>query len=290
VFRALGAYAADMDAATDGGRRPVLARSRALLDAAHLGPSVAVTVLTGLLAAAAGHGAGRGALVVAAVAAGQLSIGWSNDLVDAPRDRQVGRTDKPLVTGAVREGTVRVATGVALGACVILSLACGWRAGVAHLLLVVGSGWAYNLGLKRTAASAVPYAVAFGTLPAVVSLALPHPVVPPAWMLATGALLGVGAHLLNALPDLADDEATGIRGLPHLLGARTVRVLAPLVLLAGSAVAVLGPPGPVPLSSAVAGVLCVALAAVAVATRGRTPFLASIGIALVDVVGLLLRS
>jgi hypothetical protein len=28
-------------------------------------------------------------------------------------------------------------------------------------------------------------------------------------MPATGALLGVGAHLLNALPDLADDEATG---------------------------------------------------------------------------------
>ena len=279
-----------MAAATDRGPQPVPARARALLQAAHLGPSVAVTTLTGLLAVAAGLGAARGVLVVAAVAAGQLSIGWSNDLVDASRDRAVGRTDKPVATGAVAEGTVRVATALALAACVVLSLACGWRAGAPHLLLVVGSGWAYNLGLKRTAASAVPYALAFGALPAVVTLALPRPVVAPVWMLATGALLGVGAHLLNALPDLADDAATGVRGLPHLLGARTVRVLAPLVLLAGSAVAVLGPPGPVPLSAAVGGVLCLALAAAAVATRGRTPFLASIGIALVDVVGLLLRS
>jgi len=279
-----------MDPATSGGRPPAPANLRALLQSAHLGPTVAVTALTALLAAAAGHGAGRGALVVAAVATGQLSIGWSNDLVDAPRDRQVGRTDKPVATGAVGEGTVRLATALALGATVVLSLACGWRSGLAHLLLVVGSGWAYNLGLKRTAGSAVPYAVAFGALPAVVTLALPRPVIAPPWMLTTGALLGVGAHLLNALPDLADDEATGVRGLPHLLGARTVRVLAPLVLLAGSGVAVLGPSGPVPLSAALGGVLCVVLAAVAVATRGRTPFLASIGIALVDVVGLLLRS
>ena len=48
---------------------------------------------------------------------------------------------------------------------------------------------------------------------------------PPAWMMATGAVLGVGAHLLNALPDLADDDATGVRGLPQRLGAGRVRVL-----------------------------------------------------------------
>jgi 4-hydroxybenzoate polyprenyltransferase len=281
--------AATDDAATDGGPRSGPGTGRALLQACHPGPTVAVTTLTALLALAAGHRATTGALVVAAVAAGQLTIGWSNDLVDAQRDRSVGRVDKPLATGAVREGTVRVATALALLACVALSLSCGWRSGLTHLVLVVGSGWAYNLGLKRTAASAVPYAVAFGALPAVVSLALPEPVLAPAWMLATGALLGVGAHLLNALPDLADDEATGVRGLPHLLGARAVRVLAPMVLLTGSGVALLGPPGPVPFSAAAGGAVCVVLAAVAVATRGRTPFLASIGIALVDVVGLLLR-
>lgn len=261
-----------------------------LLAAAHPAPAVAVTVLTALLALAAGHSPGSGALVVAAVAAGQLGIGWSNDLVDADRDRRVGRADKPVATGAVLERTVRLATAVSLVACVALSLACGWRSALVHLALGVASGWAYNLGLKRTILSAVPYAVAFGALPAVVSLALPSPSWPPAWMVTTGAALGMGAHLLNALPDLADDEATGVRGLPQRLGAGTVRVVAPLVLLAGSAVAVLGPPGPVPLSAAVAGGLCVALAAVAVGGRGRVPFLASIAIALVDVVSLVLRA
>ena len=262
----------------------------ALVAAAHPAPAVAVTVLTALLAVAAGHSLGSGALVVAAVGTGQLSIGWSNDLIDAGRDRRVGRTDKPVATGAVAAPTVRVATVLALLACVGLSLACGWRAGLVHLGLGVASGWAYNLGLKRTVWSAVPYAVAFGALTAVVSLALPDPAWPPVWMVATGAVLGVGAHLLNALPDLADDEATGVRGLPQRLGAGVVRVVAPLVLLAGSAVAVLGPPGPVPWSAAVAGGLCVVLAAVAVGGRGRVPFFASIGIALVDVVSLVLRA
>ena len=53
----------------------------------------------------------RGLLVTAAVLAGQLSIGWSNDLIDARRDRAVGRTDKPLAVGrryrAGRAGRVR---------------------------------------------------------------------------------------------------------------------------------------------------------------------------------------
>ncbi|GAB3076041.1 MULTISPECIES: UbiA family prenyltransferase [unclassified Phycicoccus] len=286
-----------MGEGTDGPAAPSAARPRpgphrllAILAAAHPAPALAVTVLTALLAVAAGHSFGSGLLVVAAVATGQLGIGWSNDLIDADRDRRVGRTDKPVATGAASEAVVRSAIAVSLVACVVLSLACGWRSGSVHLALGVASGWAYNLGLKRTAWSAVPYAVAFGALPAVVSLALPTPSWPPAWMVATGAVLGVGAHLLNALPDLADDAATGVRGLPQRLGAGVVRVVAPLVLLAGSAVAVLGPPGPVPLSAAVAGGLCVALAAVAVGGRGRVPFLASIAIALVDVVSLVLRA
>src|SRR5215203_2551223 len=76
-------------------------RLGALLAAAHGPPALAVTLLAGLLSVAAGHGAGTTFLVVAAVLSGQLTIGWSNDLVDLARDRAVGRTDKPLVTGAL---------------------------------------------------------------------------------------------------------------------------------------------------------------------------------------------
>ena len=137
--------------------------------------------------------------------------------------------------------------------------------------------------------SAVPYALAFGTLPAVVTLSLPDPEWPALWTFFAGALLGVGAHLLNVLPDLADDASTGIHGLPNRLGARRVRVLAPLVLLAASCVVVLGPGTPDSPGPWVALGACVVLAVVAVTSRGRAPFLAAIGIALVDVVSLVVR-
>ncbi len=261
----------------------------ALLGASHPGPAAAVTAITALLAAGLGHDLRSGAVVTAAVAAGQLGIGWSNDLIDAARDRQVGRRDKPLARGDVTERGVRRAGGAALLACVALSLACGVRAALVHLLLGVAAGLLYNLRLKGTAWSAAPYAVAFGSLPAVVGLALPRPALPPAWMMLTGALLGVGAHLLNALPDLADDAVTGVNGWPQRLGARRVRLLAPLVLLAGSAMAVFGPGAPVPAWSwAVLG-SCLALGLVAGAGRGRVPFVAAVLIAVLDVVELVLR-
>jgi 4-hydroxybenzoate polyprenyltransferase len=177
----------------------------------------------------------------------------------------------------------------AAGACLVLSLACGLASAAVHLLLVVGSGWAYNLGLKRVAWSGLPYAIAFGALPAVVTLALPDPQWPPVWMVAAGALLGVGAHLLNALPDLADDAQTGVRGLPHRLGAGRLRWLAPLVLTVASAVAAMGPvTGNAAWVWAAFG-LCVVLAVVAMCGRGRVPFAAAVCIAAVDVVSLVVH-
>ncbi len=260
-----------------------------LVRSCHPGPSLAVTVLTALLAVSAAKPAPTVALVTAAVGAGQLSIGWSNDLVDAARDRTTERSDKPVAAGWVGEAAVRRAIAAALVACVVLSALCGVASGAVHLLLGVASGWAYNLGVKNTRWSFLPYAVAFGALPAVVTLAGAESRLPPAWMVLTGALLGTGAHLLNALPDLADDEATGVVGLPHRLGAERVRRIAPLVLLVGSVVAVLGPTGsPGALGwTALGG--CAGLASLAVLSRGRTPFAAAVGIAAVDVLTLVVR-
>ena len=252
----------------------------ALLGSAHLGPTLAVTALAGLLTLPAGLDGPRAALVVAAVLTGQLTIGWSNDLVDVRRDREVGRTDKPLATGELSERLVRGCCAAALVATVALSLALGPAAGLLHLLLVA-AGWAYNLGLKATALSWLPYAVAFGALPGVVWLAGPGS--PPAWGVAAGALLGVGAHLANVLPDLGDDAATGVRGLPHRLGPRLLPGAAVAVLVAASAVIALGAPGLPGWALAVGAVLVVALAGLALVRRGRDSFRAAVGIALVDV-------
>jgi len=73
----------------------------ALLRAAHIEPTIAVTVLAALLARASGLGAARLILVTAAVFAGRLVIGWSNNLLDAGRDAAVRRHDKPLATGGL---------------------------------------------------------------------------------------------------------------------------------------------------------------------------------------------
>lgn len=249
-----------------------------------------VTVIAALLSVTAGAGGGTVLLLGAAVLAGQLTIGWSNDLLDAARDRASGRADKPVAVGMLGKRTVRRAIALALVACVALSWGLGYAVAVLHLVLVVGSGWAYNLGLKATAWSWMPYAVAFSALPAVALAAAGGGtwVLPVWWMPVVGALLGVGAHLLNALPDLADDAATGVRGLPHRLGARATRALAPLLLLAGAVVATLAPAGPVPRWGWTGLVVCVLLALVGWTGRGRVPFVAAMLLALATVAGLVL--
>lgn len=251
---------------------------RGLAVSAHAGPALAVTVLAALLAAAQGLDVGRGAVVVAAVLAGQLSVGWSNDLIDLARDRSAGRTDKPLAAGTVPSSLVRACCVAAVVACVVLSLACGLLAGLVHLGCVAAA-WAYNLGLKSTVLSWLPYAVAFGGLTAFVTLADGE--APPWWWPVGAALLGVGAHLLNVLPDLEDDAATGVRGLPHVLGPRRIAPLAAAVLVVATLVVLVGA-APSPVLAIAAGAVVAVLAVLVVAGNGRRPFVAAIGIALVD--------
>lgn len=194
------------------------------------------------LAALAGLPVGRGALVTAAVFTGQLSIGWSNDYLDAERDRAVLRPDKPLATGAVRPRIVGIATAVALVSTFTLSTLLGWPGGAVALITVL-TAWAYNLGLKATILSWLPYAIAFGLSPAIATLSASPPRWPAAWVLTVGVLLGVAAHLGNVLPDLGDDVATGIHGLAHKIGARATALTATAMLLTASAVILFGPAG-----------------------------------------------
>ena len=256
---------------------------RGLVAATHPGPAAVVTLLSAALALGAGAPAGTALLATAAVLAGQLSIGWSNDWLDARRDLAVARADKPVVQGRVTAATLRRAALLALGACVVLSLTTGAVPGALHLL-AVASAWTYNAVAKRTVLSWVPYAVSFGLLPAFLVLALPGSPVPAPWAVAAGALLGVGAHVANVLPDLDDDAATGVRGLPHRLGRGGSSVAAPVVLGAAVLVVVLGPPGD-PTVPGVAGAGVAVLLAVAagvvgvVRPRSRLPFTLSMVVA-----------
>ncbi|MGW5349682.1 UbiA family prenyltransferase [Streptomyces sp. NPDC004031] len=265
-----------------------------MVRASHPEACAAVTGVMGVLAAASGADTGHCVLLAAAVLSGQLSVGWCNDAVDAARDTAAARRDKPLAAGGASRGTIATAAGLALAACVPLSLAVGRLAGAAHLT-GVAAAWAYNLGVKRTAASWLPYALAFGLLPAFVTLGLPGRPWPPGWALAAGALLGVGAHVTNVLPDIDADLAAGVRGLPQRLGARRCRVLGPLPLLAASAVLVFGPPGPVGPAGwaalALTGVLAAATTAAPAgpAAASRLPFLTTLVLAVTAVALLVLH-
>ncbi|MGN9810501.1 UbiA family prenyltransferase [Micromonospora sp. BQ11] len=219
------------------------ARTLGLLRASHPEPGAAVTAVSGLLAWGVGHRpAGVGAVVLT-VAASQLAVGWTNDALDADRDAAVGRTDKPVATGAVGRRGTAVAAAVAALATPVLALTTNPVAAFWVTLALV-SALLYDWPLKSTPFSVLPYAISFGALPAFIVLALPGAPAPPAWLVGAGALLGAGAHFANVLPDLADDARTGVRGLPHRLGPAGSRVAAGVLLLAATAILVLGPPGP----------------------------------------------
>jgi 4-hydroxybenzoate polyprenyltransferase len=190
-----------------------------------------------------------------------------------------------VVAGALAPASLRVAMVLAAVAVVPLSLLSGWFAGSLHLI-AVASAWAYNVRLKSSALSVLPYAVSFGLLPAFVTAGLPgRPVL--GWLVAAGALLGAGAHFANVLPDIADDLSTGVRGLPHRIGATGSRVAAAVLLTAASVVLAVGPPGPPGVLGAGAVVVAV-VCGIGAGVLGRRPrsraaFLGVLVVAAVDV-------
>lgn len=191
--------------------------SVSLVLASHPLPTAGMTVVVTAAAALTGRTGPECALVAATVLSGQLTVGWLNDLIDRKRDKQVGRTDKPIAMGWLDPSTVTFAIASVVLLVIPLSIANGTAAGIAHLL-AVASAWMYNFWFKRTVLSWLPYAVSFGLLPAFLSYGGlgggMHGSPPTIAMTVLTALLGVGIHFLNTLPDLVQDNETGIRHLP----------------------------------------------------------------------------
>lgn len=259
-----------------------------LAGACHPAPTVAVTTVAVLLAGGVGLGLRQVLLFGAAVLTGQLSIGWSNDRIDAARDLATGREDKPAAAGRVPLPILSAAAGLALVATVGFSVGLGARAATAALTLVA-AGWAYNLGVKATVLSGVAYAIGFGALPAAPYLALPGHPWPPWWAPTTGALLGLGAHFANVLPDLRDDAATGVRGLPQRLGPRLGVLVMAIALASASIVLGFGPVRTTVVFGVVVASLGVLAGAVAVVQAIRRPdggaaFRVTLAMAVLDVV------
>ncbi len=253
----------------------MMQRLGVVFGAAHIGPTLVVTVVTITLAALSGVEPLRIAVLGAMMLSNQLSIGWSNDAIDAHRDREAGREDKPVVRGDVSARTILTLAVIAAVVSVGLSLLLGVALAIVHLV-ALASGWAYNLGLKRTLAATACYVVSFGLIPLIVTLAREAPATAAWWAIAMGALLGLAAHFANVLPDLDDDLRHGIRSLPHRIGARPAGVVALAALASAGLLGVLGPSEIAPLSAvgalATAGLLVAGVVVIVRAPESRALF------------------
>jgi 4-hydroxybenzoate polyprenyltransferase len=258
----------------------------ALLAASHPGPSVAVTAMTAVLAAEAAPTWVVPALVAPAMLATQLSVGWSNDATDAARDAAAGRSDKPAARGEISVRALWTAAFISVAAALALSAAASPLTLAIDAALTT-AGWAYNLGLKSTAWSGATYLVGFGGLPAFIASALPGPPAPRVVVSVAAALLGLGAHFANVLPDLEADRQSGVLGLPQQIAERwgpTATRAAALVLLLSASVLLLFAASPSRRWVAAVGLGGAGvLAAAGMLSGGRGPFRAALAIAGLDV-------
>jgi 4-hydroxybenzoate polyprenyltransferase len=201
--------------------------------ASHAAPTAAVTIVFTLVAWTLGW---RGAPllgVFVAVLVGQLSVGWSNDAFDAATDLQGDRTNKPTLAYGIRPRSLWIAAFSALAlSCVLSWIVAGAIGGTFHVF-ALAMAWLYNTVLSRTRWSWLPYALAFGAVPAFLTYGF-NDQPPQIWMVAIFAIIGVSAHIANALPDIASDQAAGLQGFVISLGPKKAAALCWVLLITGT--------------------------------------------------------
>jgi 4-hydroxybenzoate polyprenyltransferase len=248
---------------------------RSLIFIAHPGPSALVTLVLVAIAGLAGRRVPDGVLILQLVGAMlpvQLCIGVINDVADLHADA-LAKPYKPLVRGVVTRSTATVA-GIVLAAIGLGTAATVNLATLGLDALALGAGLAYDLGLRRTPLSWVPWwggmtvlplegYASVGAVPSKLLVVLP-----------LSGLLALGLHFANALPDVDGDRLAGRRSLPVLAGPGRTQWAGPGALAAAGLLAVLlgGPLGQAGLlfygGVAVLGVGVVAV----VVTRSARPF------------------
>jgi 4-hydroxybenzoate polyprenyltransferase len=184
-------------------------------------------------------------------------IGATNDYID--RDRDAGRPEKPLARGQLppRAALLMAAAGLTAG----LTAA----AQVSRLTLVLAAlgalvGFAYNVWMKRTALSWLPFAVGVSIIPAfawsTVSSVLPAPILTLSLVALPG---GAALALQNSLADRALDAERGMRSAAVRLGeTRALGALVVLHAVTFAALLLTAPSSTSPLLLSAAGLLLVA--------------------------------
>jgi 4-hydroxybenzoate polyprenyltransferase len=194
-----------------------------LVRAAHPRQALVTAAALGTAAAVSGRPLREVGLVLVTVLVGQSILGWADDLVDRRRDER-HRPDKPLTATALDPGTVWFALTCAVLLVVPLAISHGRRAGLAYLALLALAGIGDRL-LHARVLSFVPWMASFALYPAFLAYGgwngVGTETPPTVVMTALAAALGLGVHVLTALPGLVHDHEEGERSFPLVLALRT---------------------------------------------------------------------
>ena len=203
---------------------PRLLRAARIIHPFPLALNVAATAALAAIADEGLPSASVLARLMAAMFCVQAAIGASNDYCDRELDAAT-KPFKPIVQGLVEP---RMALVIAAG----FGLAAGAIAAtLGPLSVAVGSaglaaGLAYNVRLKRSVLSALPFMVALPALPFWVWVSLDRFTNELWWLLPFAPLAGLAVHLSNTAPDLEADRRAGVRGLAHVIGLRATLAIA----------------------------------------------------------------
>jgi len=183
----------------------------------HPFPSLLDAGVAAVLTAVAGGTAETALRLAASMFALQSAIGTLNDLVDEPRDR-LAKPAKPIPSGDVGRGRARGVLIVLAAAGLGLAAMSGpWVVTIALLGLAIGV--AYDLRLKGTVWSWLPFALGVPLLP-VFAWVGGAGRLPPAFALILPAGVAAGASLAvaNLLADIDRDRSIGVETLATRLG------------------------------------------------------------------------
>ncbi len=215
-------------------------RIRSLVFMGHPGPSLLVTVVLVAIAALAERrmpDATRILQLIGAMLPVQLCIGVINDVVDLPADL-VAKPHKPLVRGVVDRSTAAW-VGAMLGVVGLASAATINPATLGFDALALGAGLAYDLGLRRTPLSWVPWWAGMAVLPLEGYASVGSIPSRLLVLIPLSALIAIGLHFANALPDIDGDRRAGRRSLPVIAGTRFSQWAGPASVAAAGVIAVL---------------------------------------------------
>jgi 4-hydroxybenzoate polyprenyltransferase len=240
----------------------------------HPFPCVLDGLVVAVVALLAGADPGTALRLGVAMTALQASIGALNDIVDAPRDHGI-KPGKPIPAGLVSDRSAWIVVAVAAALGVGLSAPSGLGTlGLAVIVLAIGYG--YDVILKGTVWSWLPFAVGIPLLPVYGWLGttggLPESFV---ILLPAAVIAGAALAIANARADSERDTAAGIESAATRLGFDrswlvNAALLAPVVLLALTTMLGRSPSAVVALGGLfAAGVICVGVIVGRSADSGR---------------------